>query len=199
MDNKTIAKRYLDWFAYNYDEIYNRLRAFCNNKHYTFDEDIFQDCIIKIHNKIIRNGMNDSTDNGFNNYTFLTFKQNLQREKQYSRNNKRDYNITNLSGLYEKYQNSQIALVEKLKRDLFTDFAAIYILLKVEENFSAEELYLFKLKTFDKDMTYKKLAEKTNIKGCRQKVINVKNWLKENVTKDEIKKAFDKKYGNLIC
>ena len=143
--------------------------------------------------------MNDSTDNGFNNYTFLTFKQNLQREKQYSRNNKRDYNITNLSGLYEKYQNGQIALIEKLKRDLFTDFAAIYILLKVEENFSAEELYLFKLKTFDKDMTYKKLSEKTNIKGCRQKVINVKNWLKENVSKDEIKKAFDKKYGNLIC
>jgi hypothetical protein len=47
-------------------------------------------------------------------------------------------------------------------------------------------------------MTYKKLAEKTKMKGVRQKVVEVKNWLKENLTKDEINNAFYLMYGDLL-
>ena len=47
-------------------------------------------------------------------------------------------------------------------------------------------------------MTYKKLAEKTQMKAVRQKVVTVKNWLKENVTKEMIKEEFFSIYGDLI-
>ncbi len=47
-------------------------------------------------------------------------------------------------------------------------------------------------------MTYKKLQEKTKAKKCRQKVSDVKNWIKENISKEEVKKAFNIMYGNLI-
>ena len=47
-------------------------------------------------------------------------------------------------------------------------------------------------------MTYKKLSEKTKIKGVRQKVVDVKHWLKENLTKEEINNAFYTMYGDLL-
>ena len=47
-------------------------------------------------------------------------------------------------------------------------------------------------------MTYKKLAEKTNAKKVRQKIIDVKNWVKENVTKEMIKAEFNEIYGDLL-
>lgn len=47
-------------------------------------------------------------------------------------------------------------------------------------------------------MTFKKLAEQTKVKASRKKVIDVMHWVKENVTKEQIKKAFNEIYGNLI-
>ena len=47
-------------------------------------------------------------------------------------------------------------------------------------------------------MTYKKLQEKTNCTSCRQKFVTVKNWVKENVKKEDIKKAFNEIYGDLL-
>ena len=67
----------------------------------------------------------------------------------------------------------------------------------VEENFDGEYFYLFKLKQLC-GYTYKQLTQKTNIKGARQKVLDVKAWLKNNLTKDEINKAFINIYGDLL-
>ena len=47
-------------------------------------------------------------------------------------------------------------------------------------------------------MTYNKLAEKTKEKCVRQRVVNIKNWLKDNVSKEEVDKAFQRLYGNLL-
>ena len=77
------------------------------------------------------------------------------------------------------------------------DFSILYIMTLVEDNFDQEHFYLFKLKTLG-NLTYKQLQEKTKIKASRQKVINVNNWLKENVTKDDVKSAFTVMYGNLM-
>lgn len=47
-------------------------------------------------------------------------------------------------------------------------------------------------------MTYKQLTDKTGIKGVRQKILDVKQWLKDNLTKEEINKAFQLAYGDLL-
>ena len=196
-DNERIARRYLDWINKNYDIQKKKLQSFCNDKKYDWDEDIFCETYLKVYEKILRNGMLDSTDKGFDNYTFLAFKINTMRNKQYARNQKRDLNVKNLSGAYELYSQTKITEREKLINDLRKDYFTLYLMKKVEEHFDAEHFYLFRLKTFT-NMTYAKLTEHTGIKGCRQKVVDVKNWLKQNVKEEDIRKEFEAIYGDFL-
>lgn len=197
MNNEQQANKFLQWINENYTGQKQKLQAFCNDKKYKFDDDIFSDTYLKIYEKILKDGIIDYTDKGFENYLFMAFKQNLHRDKLYARNLKRDDNVSNISLLNELYQNSKLTQEEKLKSDLFKDFSVLYLMHRVEDNFDAEHFYLFRLKTFT-NLTYKQLYEHTGIKGARQKVVAVKNWLKENVTKEEIDKAFNVLYGDIL-
>ena len=189
---------FINYINNHYQELYNRFQAFCNNKNYKFDEDIFQDTIVKCYNLINRKGLEDISDKGIENYFFMSFKQNLQRESQYARNQKRDDNVVNITGAYSEYLNSLLTQKEKLKSDLYKDFATLYLLSAAEEHFDYEHFNLLRQKTFDKNMTYQKLQEKTGLKGVRQKVVDVKNWLKNNVSQSEVKREFEAIYGDLF-
>ena len=197
-ENEIQGRKFLNWINKNYEEQKQKLKAFCNDKKYEWDEDIFQDCIIKIYNKILKSKLIDDTDKGFDGYFFITFKINTIRSKQYARVAKRDGNVINLTGAYEKHKNSELTEQEKLKSDLYKDFATIYLLHKAEQQFDQESFYLFKLKTFEKGLTYKQLQSKTGIKGCRQKVVNIKNWLRDNVKQTDVKEEFDNLYGDIL-
>lgn len=195
MDNELI---FINYINDHYEELYKRFKAFCLDKNYEFDEDIFQDTILKCYTLIKRKGLEDISDKGIENYFFMSFKQNLQRETQYARNQKRDKNIVNLQGANETYLNSLLTEREKLQADLYKDFATLYLLSKAEEHFDSEHFYLFRLKTFDKTMTYQKLQEKTGLKGVRQKVVDVKNWLKQNVKQSDVRNEFEAIYGDFL-
>lgn len=192
------AIKFINTVNDNYETIKKELQSYCDSVGEKFDEDIFQDTIIKCYLLVEKNGeMKDSSYQGCKNFMFQAFKRNLKREQQYARNQKRDANVTNLSKHNEVYLNSKLTHEEKLKSDLYKDFATLYLMRKVEEHFDGEHFYLFRLKTFT-NMTYAQLSEKTGIKGCRQKVVDVKNWLKENVTTKGIKDEFDEIYGDLL-
>ena len=192
---------FLNYISDNYKDLYFKYRQFCKEKQYEWDEDIFQDTVIKCFDTITKNGkLKDPSPQGIENYFFISFKTNLKREKQYARNLKRDLNYTTekVSEAYESWYNSfHTSSTEKLKSDLWKDFSTLYLMTKVEEAFDQEHFYLFKLKHLC-GMTYSQLAQKTNLKGCRQKVLEVKEWLKENVTKAQIKEAFYALYGDLL-
>lgn len=192
------ATLFINYINDHYQEIYNSFLAFCNNKNYKFDADIFQDTILKCYKLIEKQGyLKDTSEKGMKNYFFMAFKQNLQRETQYARNQKRDGNVVNINAVNERYQNSKLTEQEKLKSDLYKDFATLYLLKKVEEHFDGEHFYLFRMKTFT-NMTYAKLSEHTGIKGVRQKVVDVKNYLKQNVKQEDIRKEFDAIYGEIL-
>lgn len=198
--NEQIANDYLNWFSKNYFILKGKYINYCKLNNYQFDEDIFSDTYLKIYEAIVRKGLQDTSDQGFDNYTFISFKLNLKREGQYARNQKRDRNISsdNINDVYEEwYNDNNISAMDKIKSDLFKDFSVLYLMTIVEDNFDQEHFYLFKLKTLG-NLTYKQLADKTKIKASRQKVIDIKNWLKANVTKDDIKQAFNTMYGNLM-
>lgn len=200
MQNKKIADEYLKWIGKNFEYLRNKFRKFCTEKSYEFDEDIFSDTYMKVYETICRNGLEDNTEKGFDNYTFKSFKQNLQREKQYARNEKRDLNYTSaqVEMMYEDYVNqTENASSTKVKKDLYVDFATLYIMSKVEDNFDSEHFYLFRLKTLC-GYTYKQLQNKTRIKSARQKVIDVRNYLKENIKEEDVKDTFFKIYGDLL-
>ena len=196
------GQKFLKHINDNYTLLKNKYRRFCKEKDYEWDEDIYSDTIIKCYEAIERKGkLDDATEQGIENYFFRSFKQNIQREKQYCRNAKRDLNVKNddINALYEEYYNANNSSSEnKIKSDLWKDFAVLYIMHIVEDNFDNEHTYLFKLKTLIPNMTYKTLQKKTNIKCSRQKVVTVKNWVKENISKDDVNKAFQRMYGNLL-
>ena len=189
---------FINHISNNYDVLKAKYKAFCWEKDYQWNEDIFSDTILSCYNAIEKKGkLNDTTNQGIENYFFRSFKQNIQREKQYCRVAKRDANISddNIFQLYDEYYNKEHTPEQiKLLSDLWKDFATLYILMKVEDNFDGEHFLLFRLKYLVPHMTYKKLAITTNVQKCRQKVIDVKNWVRENISKEEIKDAFSKVY-----
>lgn len=197
-DNEKQAYKFLQWINDNYDNLKQHHQAYCLNTKQKWNEDIFSDTYIKIYEKILKDGIKDESPRGMECYFFMAFKTNTKRENQYARNTKRDENNANLPILQEIYMSSQLTEREKLLQDLKKDYSCLYILTKVDEHFDAETNRLFKMKVFDKNMTYKKLYEKTGIKGIRQKIVDVKNWIKSNITKEEIDKSFNTKYSDLF-
>lgn len=167
-----------------------KMKAFCASTNQKWDEDVFADTIIKCHNAIKKKGgLNDTTPKGVSDYFFQAFAINIKREAQYSRNSKRD-NTSDLFGEYELFQERNITEAEKVESDLYKDFAVLYLLKRAEEQFDPETFYLFNLK-FIGQYTYKELQKHVKAKAIRQRVAEVKKWLKENVTRDEVNEAFN--------
>lgn len=192
---------FINYISEHYDELKAKYKAFCGLNGYNWDWDIFQDTIMKCYDAIAKKGhLNDTTPQGIENYMFISFKLNIKREGQYARNQKRDLNITsdNINDVYEEWYNSNHTTSrQKLLTDLWTDFSTLYIMNVVEQNFSQEDFYLFKLKTLC-NYTYKQVQDKTNEKRVRQRIVDIKNWLKANVKKDDVKEAFNDIYGDII-
>ena len=191
---------YLAWVGRNLPQLQERMKKYCASQHLVFDEDIFSETYLKIFEKIRKNGLKDNTEEGMLNYTFIAFKINTLREPQYARNKKRNLNVEDgdLNALYEDYLGGELSQREKLVGDLLKDFAVLYILHLVEEHFDHEHFKLFQMK-FLNDLTFKELRKQSGIKGARDKVKEVVEWLKENVDKDSIREAFFEIFNELIC
>lgn len=195
------AEIFLNYINDNYVKLKWKYYRFCQENQMDWDEDVYSDTIIRCYDIINRNGIKDKSPYGMESYFFKAFKNNILNEKNYSRNKKRDRNITsdNINEIYEKYYNNTFDSSRvKLMGDLFNDFAILYIMTKVEDNFDSEHFYLYRLKSLMPNMTFKKLAETTNIKASRLKVIEVQRWIKANIKKEDVRKAFFAIYGDLI-
>lgn len=167
-----------------------KMKAYCNSMNKQWSEDVFSQTILNCYNAIARKGgLADKTEKGIENYFFNSFYTNTKREALYSRNAKRD-NTNDLFGEYEHYQGTNLTESEKVESDLYKDFAVLYLLKRAEQQFDPETFYLFNLK-FIGQYTYKQLQEHVKAKAIRQRVAEVKRWLKENVTKEEIDDAFN--------
>lgn len=200
LEKVTDQDLFINYISQHYDELKAKYKAFCGLNGYSWDWDIFQDTILKCYDAITKKGrLLDTTPQGMENYFFIAFKLNVKREGQYARVQKRDLNVTsdNINDVYEQWYNDHHTTSRtKLLNDLWTDFSTLYIMNAVESNFP-EDFYLFKLKTLC-GMTYKQVQDKTNEKRVRQRIVDIKNWLKANVKKDDVKEAFNDIYGDII-
>lgn len=192
---------FINYISDHYNQLYYKYRQFCKEKDYQWDEDIFQDTIVNCYSAISKKGkLQDTSNQGIENYFFKSFKMNIMREKQYARNQKRDLNVEadDVDVMYEEWtNNNKEDSRTKIVSDMWKDFSCLYIMMLVEDNWDDEHFYLFRLKHLC-NMTYKQLTDKTGIKGVRQKILDVKQWLKDNLTKEEINKAFQLAYGDLL-
>lgn len=196
------AELFLDYVNDHYNDIIAKLKILCGQRRQTFDEDTYHESILRCHKAIEKKGkLNDPTPYGIESYLIRSYFNLVIEIKRSCSHRKKDlnYNSDNIGGLYEDYYNSNFTDArQKVISDMFKDFSTLYIMMFVEQNFDAESFYLFRLKELSKDMTYKKLSEKTGLRGVRQKVVAVKKWVQENISKDEIRKSFFEVYGDLI-
>lgn len=199
MNDETI---FINYINDNYSGVCNTLRILCGQRQQIFDEDTFHESILRCHKAINKKGyLQDKSAYGITSYLIRSYFNLVKEEKRSARNAKRDmnYDSDNITNLYEDWYNDHnLDAREKIVDGMFKDFGTLYIMMVVEQNFDSEHFYLFKLKELCKDMTYKKLAEKTKMKGVRQKVVEVKRWLKQNITKEEIRKEFYSIYGDIL-
>ena len=200
-DNSTDQEKFITYIGAHYNDIKDKLQMLCRKNGQQFSEDSYHDVILKCHKAIKKKGkLKDSSAYGIESYLIRSYMNHEIDLKRVANVAKRDlnYNSDNITELHEKWYNDNHSDArEKIKSDMYKDFSCLFIMSKVEDNFDQEHFYLFKLKTLA-NLTYKQLQDKTKIKASRQKVINVKNWLKDNVTKDDIKSAFNAMYGNLM-
>ena len=168
-----------------------KMKAYCTITQQEWDEDVFSDTLVKCYDTIKKQGhLNDTSLTGVANYLFKSFITNIKRDKLYAREKKRDSN-ENLTEAYENYlEKTHLTTDEKILSDTKKDFTVLYILLKAKENFDDESFHLFQMKMLG-NLTYKQLQERTSSRAIRQKVSSVKRWLKDNISKEEIDKAFD--------
>ncbi len=191
---------YFEVLKDNYQNLINICKGVCTRNREKYSEDILNDTVIQVHKIIQKKGqLNDMSTNGILNYFTRSYVNNLRCEKRYAINAKRDENVKqeSIQNLYEEYANKNTTTREKILKDLYIDFSVLYIMKQVELNFDQEHYYLYKLKTLC-NMTYKQINDKTHIKKSRDKILEVKKWVKDNLSRDIIKQEFNLIYGDLI-
>ena len=192
-DNTEQAKRFLQFVNDNYNNLKKKWAKYLIDRQIEFDEDIYSETILKVYEYISSNGIKDDSESGFANYFFRAFNINIKREKQYSRNLNRDSNIDATESL-DKEMNGEDELKLKIRRHVYEDWSIVYILRLVEDNFDSISFHCFRLYYILDKMTYSKLREITKVPDSKKRVVTIKNWLKDNLTKQQMEKEFSKYY-----
>lgn len=197
MEDNTAVTAYFTCISQNYNNLKQVCKDVCKRNKEQYSEDALNDTVIQVHKIIQKKGkLDDMSDNGIMRYFVRSYVNNLRMEKRYAYHKKRDYNITQ-EEFNDRYEQSLSSKRDKIIKDLLEDFSVLYIMKLVELNFPPEQLYLYKLKMIC-NKTYKQIHDETRIKKSRDKIIEVNKWVKQNLTRDAIKKEFFDIYGDLI-
>lgn len=197
MEYNTAVTAYFTCISQNYNNLKQVCKDVCKRNKEQYSEDALNDTVIQVHKIIQKKGkLDDMSDNGIMRYFVRSYVNNLRMEKRYAYHKKRDYNITQ-EEFNDRYEQSLSSKRDKIIKDLLEDFSVLYIMKLVELNFPPEQLYLYKLKMIC-NKTYKQIHDETRIKKSRDKIIEVNKWVKQNLTRDAIKKEFMSIYGDLL-
>lgn len=194
-----IERRFLNHINDNYSRLVSTALLMFNNskKKIEFSEDIFNDTIIKCYELLEKKKtMKDESPKGMDNYFLKSLYLNTMMEKRYAYVKKRSHDI-DVNSVLSSRDNGDSQVQSKLVKDLKTDFSVLYIMMQVEEHFDQQHFYLYRLKTLC-EMTYKDICNKTQIKGARNMIIEVRTWIQNNIKKEDIDKAFYETYGDII-
>jgi hypothetical protein len=129
-----------------------------------FDEDIYNDTIIKVYESILKGA---DTEGDLVGYWFKSFKNNLNRNKDYShKKNKDDIDVMDV--LKEKeYEENNINIYYSTISD---------ILFKVKHQFNRKTFEVFRMYLLC-NMSYEKLNELTGLSDCKERISKVRRWL----------------------
>jgi hypothetical protein len=129
-----------------------------------FDEDVYNDTILKVYDSILKGA---DTQGDLNGYWFKSFKNNLNRNKDYSHKKKRD--DTDVIELLKdkEYEENNVNLYYSTISD---------ILLKVKHNFNRKTFEVFRMYLLC-NMSYEQLDNITGLCDCKERISKVRKWL----------------------
>ena len=129
-----------------------------------FDEDIYNDTIIKVYESILKGA---DTEGDLNGYWFKSFKNNLNRNKDYShKKNKDDVDVYDV--LKDKeYEENNVNLYYSTISD---------ILLKVKHKFDRKTFEVFRMYLLC-NMSYEQLNQVTGLCDCKERISRVRRWI----------------------
>ena len=195
IDKSEQSSRFLKFANDHYEDYKKKWAKYLYDRQVDFDEDVFSETVLKVYDYINTNGIKDDSDSGLANYWFKSFNTNIKREKQYSRNVNRDKNIDATEEL-SKEMNGEDELKLKIRRHVYEDWSIVYILRLVEDNFDSSSFHCCRLYYILDKMTYSKLRDITKVPDSKKRVVTIKNWLKDNLTKQQMEKEFSKYYDS---
>lgn len=134
----------------------------------SIDEDIYNDTILKVYDSILKGA---DTEGDLNGYWFKAYKNNLNRNKDYSHHKNKE-EIDPFDVLKEKeYEENNINLY-------YSTISTI--LLKVKHQFSRKTFEVFRMYLLC-NMSYDKLNELTGLNDCKERITKVRKWLNDKI------------------
>lgn len=154
---------FMDFIGKNYESIKKKLKRLHNGyKEVLFDEDIFQDTILKVNESLKEKQFPNEV---YEKYFCESFKRNLLREKLYHFNSMTDkvYDFEDIDISDNKFIESEIdfkLVVETLKKEFGEKFTEIYI-------------------DWLKGYKIKELIEKYDVKSCYYHINKMDEFIKD--------------------
>ena len=129
-----------------------------------FDEDVYNDTIIKVYESILKGA---DTQGDLVGYWFKSFKNNLNRNKDYShKKNKDDVDVYDV--LKDKeYEENNVNLYYSTISN---------ILLKVKHKFDRKTFEVFRMYLLC-DMSYEQLNQTTGLCDCKERISRVRKFI----------------------
>ena len=153
---------FMNYIGENYESIKRKLKRVHNGyKEVLFDEDVFQDTILKVNDSLKEKQFPREVHE---KYFCQSFKRNLLREKLYHFNSMTDrvYDFENVDVSEEKFIESEI------------DFKLVVKVLKEEFGDELTEIYIDWLKGYK----IKELSEKYEVKSCYYHINKMTDFIK---------------------
>lgn len=190
-ENQADADLFMSTIGKNYEALKVGCRANQLKANKPWSEDAFQDTVVLCYETIQRRGIRDKSDQGIRNYFFNALKMNVLHEAVLPYNSRKvdDEDFVNNYDTLDERDGEQ-----KVKEQLFNDFAVVRILELAEANCDPLSFYCYRLKFLMDKMPYQRLVNITKIKSAKARVKSVIEWIKANVTEEELRKEFEEKY-----
>lgn len=201
MAPEELSRVFLEFVGRQYRRLRSQYRSYCKERHIHFDIDVLSETITRCAEKIYRDGIDAKTEYDMECYLFRSFTTNVRREGQYARNrNEDDHFSGDVESAYQRwYDENNVSHMKKVEKDLLEDFSVLYMLSRASDALPSQDVHLFKVKLFSPDTTYKKIQERTGMADASKRIRKVRQWLRDNVSKEEVMKAFYSEYGDILA
>lgn len=191
--NEETARRFLQLVNSHYDEYKKKWRTHNMQKGQVFDDDVFSQTILTIYDKILKSGVSDPSDKGLENYFFKSVMMNNRRELLYPYLSKRDMNVEPFDVMKDLLDDSDIDGLKK--EEARRQYFMYHLLKEVQDTFDMETFRIFRIFYLYPKMTYTRLQNLTKIKNVKKKILNVRNYLQENIDRNRLNSEFEEWYS----